>query len=107
MNKHNLLRYWLLLLENLQEGTRYHNSIPGDITELMPLDETLNMDIHASAGYHVVITSHLYNDNPLKFSFSTPKEISRAYFRIVNPDTGGGDPSSSAYWPCTRTPDLE
>jgi hypothetical protein len=45
MNKHNLLRYWLLPLENLQEGTRYQNSIPGDSPELMSLDETLNIDI--------------------------------------------------------------
>jgi hypothetical protein len=90
MNKHNLRRYWLLPQENLQEGTRYQNSIPGDSPELMPLDETLNMDIHVSARYHVAITSHLQNDNPLKFLFSTPKEISREYLRIVNPDTGGG-----------------
>jgi Ca2+-dependent lipid-binding protein len=67
MNKHNLLWYWSLPLENLQEGTRYQNSIPIDSPELMPLDKTLNMDIHASARYHVAITSHLENDNPLKF----------------------------------------
>jgi hypothetical protein len=78
----NLLLPW----GRLQEGTRYHESIPGDIPELMPLDET-DIDIHASARYHVAITSHLPNDYPRKYSFSTPKEISRSYLRLVNPAT--------------------
>jgi hypothetical protein len=93
MNKHNLLKYWLLPPENLKEGTRYHNSIPGDIPELVPLDKTLNMNIHASVCYHVAITPHLQNYDRLKFSFSTPEDISRAYLRIINPDNGGGPPS--------------
>jgi hypothetical protein len=96
------LRYWLLPLESLQEGTRYQNSILGDSPELMPLDETLNMDIHVSARYHVAITSHLENDNPLKFSFSTPKEISRAYLRIVNPNTGGAPSSRRVIQDCDK-----
>jgi hypothetical protein len=58
-------------------------------TELMPLDETLNMDIHASARYHVAITAHLPNDDPIKYSFSTPNEISRVYIRLIHPVTGG------------------
>jgi hypothetical protein len=48
--EHDLLKYWLLPLDDLQKGTRYHNSIPGDSPEMMPLDETLNMDIHACAA---------------------------------------------------------
>jgi hypothetical protein len=55
----------------------------------MPLDETLNLDIHASARYHVAITAHLPNDDPIKYSFSTPNEISHAYLRLVHPVTGG------------------
>jgi hypothetical protein len=77
MKEHNLLKYWLLPLEKLQAGTRYNDSIPGDSPELMPLDDTLNQDIHSSARYHVAITSHLPKDDPRKFSFATPKEISR------------------------------
>jgi hypothetical protein len=42
----------------------------------MLLDETLNMDIHSSARYHVAITSHLAKNDPKKFTFSTPKEVS-------------------------------
>jgi hypothetical protein len=47
------------------------------------------MDIHTSDRYHVAITAHLPNDAPLKISFSTPKEISRAYLRLVHPGTDG------------------
>jgi hypothetical protein len=55
----------------------------------MPLDDTLNMDINASARYHIAITAHLPNDDPIKYSFSTPNEISRAYLHLVHPVTGG------------------
>jgi hypothetical protein len=63
LRKHDLLKYWVLPLQVMQEGTRYNNSIPGDSPELMPLDETLNMDIHSSAKYQVALTDHLPNDN--------------------------------------------
>jgi hypothetical protein len=46
------------------------------------------------ARYHVTITSHLPNDDPRKYYFSTPKEISRAYLRLVDPATSGA-PSST------------
>jgi hypothetical protein len=89
MKEKRIFDNWLLPWGRLQEGTRYHESIPGDSPEPMSLDETLNMDNHASARYHVAITSHLPNDDPRKYSFSTPKEISRAYLRLVDPATGG------------------
>jgi hypothetical protein len=94
MQKHHLLQYWLLPLEDLQEGTRYRNSIPGDSPELMPLDKTLNMDIHAAARRHVALTSHLPNGDLKKFSFATPKEISHAYLCLVDCETGNA-PSSN------------
>jgi hypothetical protein len=55
--------------------TRYHNSIPGDSPKLMPLDEPLNMDIHSSARYHVMITAHLAKENE-KQSLFQPQERS-------------------------------
>jgi hypothetical protein len=76
MKAKGIFKNWLLPWGCLQEGTRYHESIPVDSPELMPLDETLNMDNHASAHYHIAITSHLPNDDPRKYNFSTPKEIS-------------------------------
>jgi hypothetical protein len=84
MQDNDLLKYWLLLLEGLQAGTRYHNFIPGDNPELMPTDKTLNMNIHSSARYHVAITAHLAKNDPKKFTFSTPKEVSSAYLRLVD-----------------------
>jgi hypothetical protein len=84
MEQNDLLKYWLLPLEGLQAGTIYHNSIYGDSPELMPLDETLNMDIHSSARYHVAITSHLSKNDPKKFTFSTRKEVLNAYLRLVD-----------------------
>jgi hypothetical protein len=96
------IKYWLLPLENLQAGTRYHDSIPGDSPELMPLDETLNQDIHSTARYHVAITSHLPKDDPRKFSFSTPKEISRAYLRLVDRHTGGAPSSRRIIQDCEK-----
>jgi hypothetical protein len=89
MSEHDLLKYWLLPLEDIQKGTRYHNYIPGDSPEMMQLDETLNMNIHACARYHVAIASHLPKGDQKKLSFSTPREISRAYLRIVDHATGG------------------
>jgi hypothetical protein len=88
MKEKGIFKNWLLPLGRLQEGTRYHESIQGDSPELLLLDETLNMDSHVSARYHVTITSHLPNNDPLKFSFSTHKEISRAYLRHVDPVIG-------------------
>jgi hypothetical protein len=93
---------WLLPWGRFQEGTRYHESIPGDSPELMTLDETLNMEIHASARYHIAITSHLPNDDPRKYSFSTPKEISRAYLRLVHPATGGAPSSTRIVQDCEK-----
>jgi hypothetical protein len=92
----------LLPWGRLQEGTRYHESIPGDSPELMPLDETLNMDIHASARYYVAITSHLPNGDPRKYSFSTPKDISRAYLHLVDPATGGAPSSTRIVQDCEK-----
>jgi hypothetical protein len=90
MNTPNLLRYWVLLLDNLHQGTRYHNWIPGDSPERMPLDETLDMDIQASARYYIAIASHLQNDDQLKFLFSTQKRSPVRIFVLLILTHGGG-----------------
>jgi hypothetical protein len=97
-----IFKNWLLPWGHLQEGTRYHESIPGDSPELMSLDETLNTDIHESAPYHVTITSHLPNDDPRKYSFSIPKEIFRAYLRLVDPLNGGAPSSTRIVQDCEK-----
>jgi hypothetical protein len=69
---------------------------------MMPLDEMLNMDIHAYARYHIATTSHLPHVDQKKFSFCTPKEISRAYLRIVDPVTGGATSSNRIVQDCEK-----
>jgi hypothetical protein len=88
MKDKDYFKHWLLSLEGLEHGTGYHKLIPGDIPEIMPLDEALTMEIHASPRYHVAITAYFPNDDPIKYSFSTPNESSRAYLRLVHPVTG-------------------
>jgi hypothetical protein len=94
MKQKGILNSWFLPWGRLQEGTRYNESIPGDSPELMPLDETLTIDLHASDRYHVAIIWHLPNDDPQEISFTTPNKISCAYLRLVEPLTGGA-PSST------------
>jgi hypothetical protein len=98
MKAKGIFNNWLLPWGRLQEGTRYHESIPGDSLELMPLDETLDV----SARCHVAITSHLPNDDPRKYYLSTPKDISRAYLRLVDPETGGAPSSTRIVQDCEK-----
>jgi hypothetical protein len=102
MKNKEYFKHWLLPLEGLQHGTRYNESIHGDSPELMPLDENLNLDIHASACYHVVITAHLPNDDPIKYPFSTPNKISRAYLRLVHHVTGGAPSCNQFVQDCEK-----
>jgi hypothetical protein len=102
MKNKDYLKHWLLPLEGLQYGTRYNESIPVDSPELMPLYETLNMDIHESARYPVAITAHLPNDDPIKYSFTTPNEISREYLRLVHPATGGAPSCTQIVQDCEK-----
>ncbi len=64
---------------------------PGKSTELMPLDTSLNQDIHESAKKHnlllMAICTHGVADNHL-FSMATPKEAARCYKRILDSITG-------------------
>ncbi len=64
---------------------------PRNSPELMPLDTSLNQDIHESAKKHnlisMAIRTHGVADNCL-FSMATPKEAARCYKRICNPITG-------------------
>ena len=59
----------------------------------MCLDMNLNKDVHEYLCMHVSLTQHLDKDNPLRFSLATPKEISRAMTRLVNPGKSGVVPT--------------
>ncbi len=54
----------------------------------MPLDNTLNKDIHKAVIRHMAATMKLDDDNPRKFSMSTLKRGSLAYLRVSNPIEG-------------------
>ena len=69
---------------------------PGNSAELMPLDNSLNRDLHTAVNRHVVLSNlaKLPEDtqNQLVFSVRTPKQLAHAYKRIFDPVTGVSPP---------------
>jgi hypothetical protein len=59
----------------------------------MPLDTVLFIDVHYCVNRHVMITYSLSEDDPNKFSLSTPKRVVDAYLLILHP-TSSGSPCS-------------
>ena len=59
----------------------------------MCLDMSLNKDVCECLRMHVSLTQHLDKDNPFRFSLATPKEISRAMMRLVDPAPSGVVPT--------------
>jgi hypothetical protein len=56
----------------------------GNSPELMPLDNSLNRDIHTAVQKHIAMTNTLDDDDSRKFSLSTPKKGTVAYLKILN-----------------------
>jgi hypothetical protein len=54
----------------------------GDFPESLPPDNTLNNDLKSSNTTHVMDTLSLNEDDPRKFSLSTPKRCSEAIRRL-------------------------
>jgi hypothetical protein len=54
----------------------------GDFPESMPLDNTLNNNLKSSNTTHIIDTVSLNEDDPRKFSLSTPKRCSEAIRRL-------------------------
>ena len=72
----------------VKKTTTYKGRPVGDQPELMPLDASLNWDIDCSLDMHVLLTSHLERDHPMKFRKDTPKRISEAIHKIYDPING-------------------
>ena len=72
----------------IKHNHHYKNRPVGDQPELMPLDASLNWDIDCSLNMHVMMTWHLKQEDPLKFSKATPKEISKGILKIYDPKNG-------------------
>ena len=73
----------------LQDGTPYAGRHVGNSPDFMPLDHILNRDILHSLHFHCVLIRFLLygevtdeEERNMRFSLSTPKEISRVLKRI-------------------------
>ena len=81
MKNNGVYSRWLLPLE-INMGTVYENRPVGNSPEMMPMDNTLNKDHDDEVRFHISLTSHLKEDDPKKFTLSTPKRGSSAYHRV-------------------------
>ena len=80
----------------LNKGTLYKDRTVGCRPELQVMDYHLNQDIHTGVDEHSIITRHLNDDDPLKFSLRTPKAMLSAYLRIWDLNNGiHGYPSAA------------
>ena len=82
---------WIIPVQGLKSGTVYANRLPGNSPELMPLDSSLNQDIHNAVNQHVIWTHHLNPGDPgfeTKFSHATPKQQTSAFLRLLEPGHG-------------------
>ena len=97
MRQNRCLKYWLLPLNGLNDGTAYAGRPVGNSPEMMPWDNSLNKDLDDVFKRHAAFTKNLPIGDPLKFCSSTPKRLDSAYTRLVDPALGdhGGIPSSN------------
>ena len=61
---------------------KFKNRVVGNHPQFMPLDEHLNQYLHKNVDVHTIITRDLPDDDPIKFSKRTPKQMAKAYHRI-------------------------
>jgi hypothetical protein len=76
---------------NDEFGKRWWGRPIGNSPELMPLDNSLNQDVHESVRTHVIVSLAAVSDDkrdPRLFSTATPKLGSSAYRRVFCPETG-------------------
>jgi predicted flap endonuclease-1-like 5' DNA nuclease len=92
MRKKDYLKRWLLPVNKLSEGEtglkNYLNRPIGNSPEMMPWDSSLNKNVKDEVARHVGYTSHLPEDDPHKFSLSTPKRGSWAFRRLLEHKDG-------------------
>ena len=87
-------------MNRLQDGTPYVGRPVGNSPKFMPLDNSLNRDILHCLRFHCVLSRFVLDregtdeeERNKRFSFSTPREISRGMKRIW--DSKMGTPSSA------------
>ena len=100
MKENNCFHCWLLPMNGLQDGIPYARRPVGNSPKFMPLDNSLNRDILHSLRFHCVLSRFVLGgegtdeeERNMRFSLSTPKEISRGLKRIW--ESKIGTPSSA------------
>ena len=89
MKDKNYYKHWILPKNKLyaQDSnalqTKYGDNPIGNSPEFMPWDSHLNQDLHSAHDQHVALTRHLPEDDPRKFSGSTPSRMSSSYHRLI------------------------
>ena len=81
MIKSGIINHWILPENNLNKNTIYANRPIRNSPEVMPLDSTLNKDLHEGVNWLCSITNRLDDSNPVKFSTTTLKRLLSAYAR--------------------------
>jgi hypothetical protein len=90
MKQKDIYKHWVLPEQGLfsrdhdPELKAYAGRPVGNSPELMPLDNSLNRDIHTAVQKHIAMTNTLDDDDSRKFSLSTPKKGTVAYLKILN-----------------------
>jgi hypothetical protein len=83
MEEEGILKHWILPENDLnKERPRYMGHPIGNSPEFMPLDCSLNNDLDDELWRHILYTRFLEEDDPRKFSISTPLRGSRAIERV-------------------------
>lgn len=83
MEEEGILKHWILPEHDLnRERPRYKGHPVGNSPEFMPLDCSLNKDLDDELWRHILYTRFLEEEDPRKFSISTPLRGSSAIRRV-------------------------
>ena len=86
MEERGILDRWILSELVLNGGTPYANRTVGNSPEIMPLDCSLNKDIHEGVRRYCIYTCKLDRDDNKKISVNTPKQRVHAYRQLWDPN---------------------
>ena len=97
--KQSFYKHWILPQLDINKDTVYHKRPVGNSTEMITLESNLNKDINEGAKTHCVYTAHLPDEDPRKFSLSTPAWTISTHTRLWDPHIGPdkGFPSSRKF----------
>ena len=94
--------------DNIKTGSGYSYAWapPGNSPELMPLDNSLNRDVHTSVMAHVMYSLLLPEQDERKFTLKTPAKARDAYMRVFDPIDGVSPPSNRIDQDVTKSIDA-